>query len=164
MTVANWAPNNYFMVRRRVTLIFVPMSPSNQVFSIQLISVCCRSSHHWTTGEHLQLADAEAGAGERTEGGSWNSGGEESWGEGSARKCLWVTLLKCQLLWIVTLKAVTFELQLKEGKRALSFCIIYRNLDSKIGVWEVVFKLNTNDAEEALSKYHGTPSGQHTSS
>lgn len=36
-------------------------------------------------------------------------------GEQRARKCLWATLLKCQLLWIETLTTVTFE-QWKEGE------------------------------------------------
>lgn len=38
--------------------------------------------------------------------------------EERARKCLWTTLLKCHLLWIETLTTVTFEVGLKEGKRA----------------------------------------------
>lgn len=49
---------------------------------------------------------------------------EESRGEERARKCLWATLLKCRLIWIEPLTTVTFELGLKEGKRAQSCCII----------------------------------------
>lgn len=43
---------------------------------------------------------------------------EESGGEERARKCLWATLLKCQLPWIECLMTVIFEQGLKEGKRA----------------------------------------------
>lgn len=48
----------------------------------------------------------EAGAGEmmrRVGGGGAHEAAAAERRRGSARKCLWATLLKCQLLWIETL-------------------------------------------------------------
>lgn len=152
------------MVHRRVRLIFVLMYPSNQVFSIQVIPACCRS-HPRPTSEHLQLADAEAGAGERTEGGSWSRREEESGEEERARKCLWATLLKCQLLWIKTLTNVPLVLQCNEEQRAEGCCITStRSVRPTLGSTQALSRPKTNNAEEALSQHHGTSSGQHTSS
>lgn len=53
---------------------------------------------------------------------SWSSRGEESGEEERARKCLWATLLKCQLLWIKTLTNVPFELQFRGEQRAGGCC------------------------------------------
>lgn len=117
------------MVHRQVTLIFVPMYPSNQVFSIQLISVYCRSPHPWATSKHLQLADAQGGAGERTEGGSWSSREEESRGRGSVCglhywnvSCFGLRLLR---LW-----------RLNNGRKESIKLLFHicRNLGSKIGI------------------------------
>lgn len=111
------------------------MYPSNQVFSIQLISVCCRSSHPQATGEHLQLADAETGAGERTEGGSWSSKrrGEQRRGEGEEVFVGYIIEMSVDLDWAsYDCDIWTWVKGRKESTKLLYH--IYRYLDSEIGI------------------------------